>query len=108
MSEIDTKEKAHGLSEQMEQNDSTPSLVGTKSPGVVRIEALAAHSSIFDRSFVFLGVFLLAYAYSLDGTLRYAYQPFATSKFQNHSLLSTINVVKAVIAAAAQVSFYLW
>ena len=38
-----------------------------------------------------------------DGTLRYAYQPTATSKFGNHSLLATINVVRAVVAAAAQV-----
>lgn len=38
----------------------------------------------------------------LDGTLRYTYQPYATASFEQHSLLATINVLRAVIAAAAQ------
>jgi hypothetical protein len=80
------------------------SLVGKKSPGVLRMEALSAHISSKDRIAIFLSVFLIAYAYGLDGTLRYTYQPTATNAFANHSLLSTISVVRAVIAAAAQVS----
>lgn len=67
-----------------------------------RIEALSAAITTADRICIFIGVFLLAYTYGLDGTLRYAYQPYATGSFGSHSLLSTINVIRSVIAAAAQ------
>lgn len=70
--------------------------------GVRRVEALAGVLTTWNRAFIFLGVFLVAYAYGLDGTLRYAYQPTATGSFDEHSLTSTINVLRAVIAAAAQ------
>ncbi|KAK2031307.1 major facilitator superfamily transporter [Colletotrichum zoysiae] len=77
-------------------------IIGEKSPGVVRIEALTSAITRTDRVFIFLGVFLVAYAYGLDGTLRYAYQPSATNSYASHSLLATVNVLRAVIAAAAQ------
>ena len=70
--------------------------------GVRRVEALAVVLTTWNRAFIFFGVFLVAYAYGLDGTLRYAYQPTATGSFEEHSLTSTINVLRAVIAAAAQ------
>ncbi|OHE95148.1 major facilitator superfamily transporter [Colletotrichum orchidophilum] len=81
-----------------ESND----IIGEKSPGVARIEALSAAITTTDRYFIFFGVFLVAYAYGLDGTLRYAYQPTATSSYATHSLLATVNVLRSVIAAAAQ------
>jgi SIT family siderophore-iron:H+ symporter-like MFS transporter len=68
-----------------------------KSPGVIRIEGLSKAITLMDRVFIFFGVFLVA-----DGTLRYTYQPTATADFEKHSLLSTINVLRSVIAAAAQ------
>ena len=40
--------------------------------------------------------------YGLDGTLRYAFQPTATASYAQHSLLATVNVLRAVIAAATQ------
>ncbi|XP_044714459.1 siderophore iron transporter [Hirsutella rhossiliensis] len=66
-----------------------------------RVEALSASIS---RRTVFASFRRLppAYAYGLDGTLRYAYQPVASASFGVHSLQATINVVRAVIAAAAQ------
>lgn len=48
-------------------------LLGTKSPGVERIEAIAKHITFWDRVGIFVGVFLIAYAYGLDGVLRYSY-----------------------------------
>lgn len=75
---------------------------GVKSPGVARMEAIYANLSMVDRVIIFVGTFLIAYAYGLDGGLRGNYQIYATSSFNHHSLLSTINVVRAVIAAAAQ------
>ena len=49
-------------------------LIGDKSPGVLRIEAISAHLTLKDRVFVFFGVFLIAYAYGLDGQIRSTYQ----------------------------------
>ncbi|KAK0624422.1 major facilitator superfamily domain-containing protein [Immersiella caudata] len=76
--------------------------VDEKSPGVRRAEALAAVLTTKDRVFVFLSIFLVAFACDLDGILRYAYQPLATASFSQHSLLATVNVARSVIAAAAQ------
>ncbi|THV73534.1 ferrioxamine B transporter [Aureobasidium pullulans] len=77
-------------------------LTGKTSPGVARIEAINAHLTSFDRWFLGIGVFLIAYAYGLDGTIRYTYQSTALSDIGQHSLLSTVNIVRTVIAAAAQ------
>ncbi|KAK4664326.1 ferrioxamine B transporter [Podospora pseudopauciseta] len=73
-----------------------------KSPGVRRAEALASVLTKADYVFIFFGVFIIAFAYGLDGMLRYAYQPNATASFSKHSLLATVNVLRSVIAAAAQ------
>ncbi|KAF2031580.1 siderochrome-iron transporter-like protein Sit1 [Setomelanomma holmii] len=77
-------------------------LIGAKSPGVARIEALNAHTPLANRCFIFFGLFLIAYAYGLDGTLRYTYQPYATAGFLQHSTLATVNVLRSIISAAAQ------
>jgi MFS transporter, SIT family, siderophore-iron:H+ symporter len=76
--------------------------VDEKSPGVARVEAISSILTTKDRIALFLSIFLIAYAYGLDGTLRYTYQPYATASFEEHSLLATVNVLRAVIAAAAQ------
>ncbi|KAH8892395.1 MFS transporter [Thozetella sp. PMI_491] len=83
-------------------NSPEPPVKVEKSAGVQRIEAITSVMTRTDRIFIFFGVFLIAYVYGLDGTLRYSYQPYATSSFSSHSLLATINVLRAVIAAAAQ------
>jgi len=72
------------------------------SPGVQRIKAMSEVINMTDRIFIFFGVFLIAYAYGLDGTVRYAYQPSALNEFKEHSLQSSVNTLRAVIAAAAQ------
>lgn len=64
-----------------------------KSPGVARIEALNAHTSLVNRCFIFFGLFLVAYAYGLDGSLRGVYQPYATAGFETHSTLATIGML---------------
>ena len=68
-----------------------PILNDTKSPGVARIEALNAHTSLVNRCFIFFGLFLVAYAYGLDGSLRGVYQSYATAGFETHSTLATIS-----------------
>ncbi|EFY87657.1 hypothetical protein MAC_06251 [Metarhizium acridum CQMa 102] len=72
------------------------------SPGVARVEAISSVTTNWDRVFIFFGVFLVAYAYGLDGTLRYAFQPSATNSFGKHSLASTINVIRSVVSVGAQ------
>ena len=49
-------------------------LLSNESPGVQRIEAIAAHITFQNRVAIFASVFLIAYAYSLDGTVRYVFQ----------------------------------
>ncbi|KZT25185.1 siderochrome-iron transporter [Neolentinus lepideus HHB14362 ss-1] len=73
-----------------------------KSPGVKRVEAIASTLTKLDLVVLFGGIFLIAYAYGLDQQTRSVYQTYATNSYSSHSLLSTLNVVKAVIAAAAQ------
>ncbi|KAJ6089218.1 hypothetical protein N7499_004065 [Penicillium canescens] len=77
-------------------------LLGKGSPGVRRIEVITSHFRMFDRVCLFIAIFLIAYVYGLDGTVRYTYQAYATQSYGQHSLLATINVLRAVIAAAAQ------
>ncbi|OJJ80802.1 putative siderochrome-iron transporter Sit1 [Aspergillus glaucus CBS 516.65] len=79
-----------------------PTSPDEKSPGVKRIEILSSHIHLVDRIFLFSSIFLIAYVYGLDNQVRQTYQPLATAEYQQHSLISTINVLRAVIAAAAQ------
>lgn len=98
----DDKDPMHTHVKPEQSSPTLKPLIGDKSPGVARIEALNAHTTLANRVCIFIGLFLVAYAYGLDGTLRYTYQPYATSGFQQHSTLATINVLRSVIAAAAQ------
>lgn len=49
-------------------------LFGKKSPGVQRIEVISSQFRLIDRICLFCSIFLLAYVYGLDGTIRYTYQ----------------------------------
>ena len=116
-----THEKDLHSSDEAQSYEDTAPIIGTKSPGVQRIEAVASHITTADRIAIFSGVFLIAYAYGLDGTLRYVYQvslntvvyrwttdawqPVATNSYSTHSTLATIAAIRAVIAAAAQVCY---
>ena len=82
--------------------DAAFALTGSTSPGVKRMDAIAQHINLPGRVILFVGIFIVAYVYSLDISLRYAYQPTATDSFSTHSLLATISVLRSVIAAAAQ------
>ena len=48
--------------------------------------------------FPFLRIALASYIYSLDGQTTYNYLAFATSAFDKHSLISTIQVAQSVIS----------
>lgn len=59
--------------------DGQPVILGKKSPGVLRVEVISSHMTLVDRIILFIGIFLLAYAYGLDGTLRFTFQVSFTS-----------------------------
>ncbi|KAK5991536.1 Siderophore iron transporter 1 [Cladobotryum mycophilum] len=99
MSAMDAKDASHATATVVHPTEDETKM---KSPGIVRMEALTASMTLVDRIFLYFSIFLVAYAYNLDGIMRIAYQPFATAAFQSHSLLSTVNIVRAVIAAVAQ------
>ncbi|KAL5000019.1 major facilitator superfamily domain-containing protein [Aspergillus recurvatus] len=72
------------------------------SPGVRRIELINTQLGLYGRIGMFFGIWLIAYVYGLDGGVRNTYQPHATASYSTHSLLSTVQVLRNVIAAAAQ------
>lgn len=45
-----------------------------------------------------LSIGLASYIYSLDGQTTYSYLAFATSSFDKHSLISTIQVAQSIIS----------
>ncbi|ABN68521.1 Siderophore Iron Transport, partial [Scheffersomyces stipitis CBS 6054] len=51
---------------------------------------------------LFVSIFFVAYTYGIESTLRGNIQAYATSSYTQHSLLSTVNVIKSVVAAASQ------
>lgn len=67
-----------------------------------RLESLPSKLTLSGRVWLFSGIFLVGYAYGLESQVRSAYQPFATSSFKLHSYLSTINVLRSVVAVAVQ------
>lgn len=55
-------------------------------------EAVAQHITLVGVV-LFVEIFIVAHVYSLDISLKYAYQPTATDSFSSHSLLATISVL---------------
>ncbi|OBS28265.1 hypothetical protein FPOA_02206 [Fusarium poae] len=74
------------------------------SAGVARMEIVSRNITTTHRVWLFIGIFLVGYAYGLESQTRLAYQSYATSSFDLHSYLSTINVLRNVIAVAVQPS----
>lgn len=78
----------------------------TRSIGIRKVELLnKQYDSPILKGIFFVTIFFVSYCYSLDGTVRYTFQTYATNSYSQHSLLSTINVIKAVVAAAAQPTY---
>ncbi|PGH16710.1 hypothetical protein AJ79_01583 [Helicocarpus griseus UAMH5409] len=97
------EKQAPGVSEpENESQNQLPTILGETSPGVTRIEVISSYFTLPNRVLFFFGIFIVAYAYGLDGTIRITYQPNATASFGKHSLLATVGVLRGVIGAAAQ------
>lgn len=75
----------------------------TKSIGIRRAEILQQQlKGPFMKVIFFFCIFLVAYSYGLDSTVRGKLQYYATSSYLQHSLFTTVNVMQSVISAAAQ------
>lgn len=59
-----------------------------------------AYQHWFPRICLLFSVFIYGYAYGLEGALRNVFQITAALALHNHSLSSTINVIRSVISAA--------
>lgn len=69
-------------------------------PGVIQMKAINGRLGFAAHCCLYFSMFLLCYAANLNWLTMSTYQGYATSTWQQHSLLSTINVVRGVIAAA--------
>ncbi|KAH7198839.1 major facilitator superfamily domain-containing protein [Fusarium flagelliforme] len=85
-------------------NLSRPANPKRLSAGVARMALISRSLTRTHRIWLFTGIFLVGYAYGLESQTRLAYQSYATSSFDLHSYLSTINVLRNVIAVAVQPS----
>lgn len=85
--------------------EKTAKVVYEKSPGILRIEAITSMFTRWHLAWLFFAIFLVAYCYGLDGTLRYTYQVFALAEWAASAQISTITVVRSIVAAAAQPAF---
>lgn len=88
--------------QELEKQGDTETAFGDKSPGVRQIEAIARNLTKGHRWVLWIAVFLTAYAYTLDLSVRYSYQFFALSGFAASAQVSTVAVVRSIVAAAAQ------
>lgn len=65
----------------------------------------SAYNKWYLQAILLLSAFICGYGYGLDGNIRYIYTGYATSSYSEHSLLSTINVINAVVSAASQIIY---
>lgn len=86
-------------------DEKTAKVLTEKSPGILRIEAITSMFTRWNLAILFSAVFLVAYCYGLDGTLRYTYQIYALADFSSSAQISTITVVRSIVAAAGQPVF---
>ncbi|WWD08493.1 hypothetical protein V865_006605 [Kwoniella europaea PYCC6329] len=93
------------VTKELEKQGDNETAFGDKSPGVRRIEIIASCFTTWHRWVLFISVFLVAYSYGLDGTVRYTYQATALSELGTSSQISTVTVVRSVVAAAAQPAY---
>lgn len=112
--EIHMSEKTDNKNTFVELNESPDSDTDVQSKdisinenaGVYNAEIYSKYySHPFKRFMIFFSLFLIAFAYGLDNSVRSTYQTLATSSYKQHSLMSTVTCIKKVISAAAQIWF---
>ncbi|KAI5118613.1 hypothetical protein M0805_008044 [Coniferiporia weirii] len=94
--DVDVKDYKHKKSSKRDE---------LENPGVQRIAAISEEFTLPLKISLFVGIFLISYVYGLDGSVRSTFQATATNSYSSHSLLATLNTVRAIIAAAAQPAY---
>lgn len=69
------------------------------------LQAAQYQKSYFLTAILLFSGFVIGYAYGLDANTRYVYTGYASASYGQHSLISTISVINAVIGAAAQIVY---
>ncbi|CCH42889.1 Siderophore iron transporter [Wickerhamomyces ciferrii] len=109
INDLETNSKHSDDHEEPIISKALPSEVSTKKQktrGVLKIEAYSKYyQHPFYKLLLFFSVFLIAYTYGLDSSVRSVNLAYAQSSYSTHSLLSTVNCIQAVIAAAGQLAF---
>ena len=82
----------------------TESVEEEKSIGVHKAEILANQwkHTFWYKVILGFSAFLCGYAYGLDGNIRYIYTAYANASWAEHLLLTTVNAIIGVVAAASQ------
>lgn len=81
-------------------------LTGGKSPGVLRVEAIAAHFTLVDKVFFWISILLVSYVYTLDDTIRYTYSVrFLASKMLILLLTSLVFSRMPLLASTTLVNY---
>lgn len=70
--------------------------------GVKKVEAAAKVYRGRTKWFLYLGIALASYIYSLDGTTTWTYLSWAQSSFGKHSLIASIQVAQSIIIAVGK------
>lgn len=89
-----------------EQTEQQRTMTGVKNIIIRKTEIMAeVYDKWYYHAILLFTAFVCGYGYGLDGNTRYIYTGYATSSYAQHSLLSTINVINAVISAASQIVY---
>lgn len=99
-----TKTESSSLEHQDEKSEDKNATFAQKSRGIAHIEAIKESMEHVDNGrfvTILFGVSILitAWAYSLDSATTYNYQPYATSSFNKHSMLSTLGIATNIMTA---------
>ncbi|KAJ3740665.1 drug:h+ antiporter [Lentinula detonsa] len=92
----------HDSSHEYNEKHSAASVVVVgegQTEGLAKVEAVQRVWGPKSRIVFWIGIALISYVYSLDGETTYTYQTYATSSFNQHSLLGAIATAQAIILA---------
>lgn len=94
----DLREASSDVTRNLAESNATAP--GATAPGGVAVESFSSRLTERDRIYILTGILIIGWAYGLDSLVRSTYQSYAASSLGVHTLLSTINVLRSVIAAA--------
>ncbi|ODV95102.1 hypothetical protein PACTADRAFT_43097 [Pachysolen tannophilus NRRL Y-2460] len=97
---------SHATENNSIENEEEVEIIETKSVTLRKTEIMAAqYDTIYHKIAILFSAFLVGYGYGLDSQVRSVFTSYATSSYSTHSLMSTVNVIDAVVAAASQPAY---